>query len=540
MRIALTGAHGRLGRAVSAALSGEHEIVPVSGDLRDAAVCRAGVEGCGAVVHLAAHPEGWPSGLPEGELLDRCARGTFELMRAVVGARVPRVVLASTLDLFEAYPPGWAVHEGWRPRPSTALRELGPYVAELSVREVAKAGWPLSAVCVRLGRVVNQGDVEASQADSRWLHVEDAVEAIRCALAYRPDGAASSGEAPDVSDGGRGWAAPVHGWFVFHIPGGMRARFPLAAAGQGSFGFRPKHDFGIAKTAGETRAWVDEAGRLAPSMDARASLTDPIKRVAVFGASGPLAAAVTPLLSETHVLRLTDVLSPEQGAERIAARWSSWPRPVGLAAPHEMRQVDVSNSEAVREAAEGMDALLNCTVVREQAAGAFRVNTLGAYNVMRAAVAHGVRRVVHTGPQIVSLDHPAGYGADFGVPDEAPIRAGANVYFHSKLLGLEICRVFAENHGIEVAALLFSTFVNPKEPERMRGRLGPATVSWNDAGDAVQRALEIPALPSTFEVIRILGDLPSARFTNEKAKRVLGWAPRDSLLHLWRTPDGGA
>ena len=40
--------------------------------------------------------------------------------------------------------------------------------------------------------------------------------------------------------------------------------------------------------------------------------------MAIFGASGPLAAAVTPLLSETHVLRLTDVLSPEQGAERIA------------------------------------------------------------------------------------------------------------------------------------------------------------------------------------------------------------------------------
>jgi hypothetical protein len=73
----------------------------------------------------------------------------------------------------------------------------------------------------------------------------------------------------------------------------------------------------------------------------------------------------------------------------------------------------------------------------------------------------------------------------------------------------------------------------------MRGSLGPATISWNDAGDALQRALEVEALPSTFEVIRILGDLPSARFTNDKAKRLLGWTPRDSLLHLWRTPEDG-
>ena len=450
------GAAGRIGRAVAAALSEEHEIVPIDGDLRDPTVPRGGVDGCGAVVHLAAHPEGWPGGLSDGELLDTCARGTFELMRAAVAARVPRLVLVSTLDLMEAYPPGWAVHEGWRARPSTELRELGPYVAELSVREVAKAGWPLTAVCLRLGRVVDRRAMEAQVPDAGWLHSEDAVAAIRRALSYRPE---KVGEPPDVADGSRGWAVSEHGWFVFHIPGGTRARFPLEAAGHASFGFRAKYDFGHVPTAAEERAPVDVTRRLVPVAGRASTLK---RRVAIFGASGRLATAVTPLLTESHVLRLTDVLSPEEGAERIAARWSSWPRPTRATAPHAMRQVDITDGDAVLEAAAGMDALLNCTVVREQAAGAFRVNTLGAYNVMRAAVAQGVKRVVHTGPQVVSPDHSAGYGADFGVPDEAPIRAGANVYFHSKYLGLEICRVFAENHGVEVAALLLSTFVNPE------------------------------------------------------------------------------
>src|SRR5687767_8854783 len=76
MQIAIAGAVGRLGRALTAALAGEHEVVHIDGDVRDAAVCRAGVEGCDAVVHLRAHPEGWPEGLDEGELLDTCARGT--------------------------------------------------------------------------------------------------------------------------------------------------------------------------------------------------------------------------------------------------------------------------------------------------------------------------------------------------------------------------------------------------------------------------------------------------------------------------------
>jgi nucleoside-diphosphate-sugar epimerase len=256
--------------------------------------------------------------------------------------------------------------------------------------------------------------------------------------------------------------------------------------------------------------------------------------VTIFGASGPLGAAAAAQLAARHALRLTDVLAPEAGAARIAERWPAAPRPERLQVPHEFWHVDVSHGDVVRDAAQGATALLNCTVVREHAAGAFRVNTVGAYHVMRAAVAHGIRRVVHTGPQMLSLDHPAGYGDDFLVPDDAPLRAGANVYFHSKLLGLEICRVFAENHGLEVLALLFSQFVSPAQPGRRRGGLGPAAVSWADAGRAVERAIDVPEVPSPFEALRIIGDLPGGKFSNEKARRVLGWEPQDSLLHLWQ------
>ena len=40
-----------------------------------------------------------------------------------------------------------------------------------------------------------------------------------------------------------------------------------------------------------------------------------------------------------------------------------------------------------------------------------------------------------------------------------------------------------------------------------------------------------------WRVLRIMGDLPQGRFSNRKARRLLGWAPRDSLRHLWQTRD---
>ena len=405
-------------------------------------------------------------------------------------------------------------------------------------REFARAGWPLLVVCLRLGRLWSADDDGAP--DARSLSLEDALQALRLGLAFRPSDAgrgAGGGETSRRAGRGAGpdgWVVPrTAGWHVFHIPGGRRARFPLAGAAHPSFGYAPRHDFGGYGAPPEPRpARVDAQGRLTPVGEA--SRTAPAPRagtptVTVFGACGPLAAAAAPLLAPSYTLRLTDVLSPEDGAARIAERWPEAPRPARPGPPHAFRLVDITDPLAVQDAAEGADTLLNCTVVREQAPGAFRVNTLGAYNVLRAALGQGIRRVVHTGPQILSPDHPAGYSVDFDVPDEVPVRAGANVYFLSKYLALEICRTFAENHGLEVAALLFSTFVNPEQPGPMRGAPGPATVSWGDAGLALRRALEVPALPSPFEAMRILGDLPGAKYSNQKARRILGWAPRDSL-----------
>jgi nucleoside-diphosphate-sugar epimerase len=189
--------------------------------------------------------------------------------------------------------------------------------------------------------------------------------------------------------------------------------------------------------------------------------------------------------------------------------------------------VDVRDPDAVLAACQGMDAIVNCTVVRHDPVDAWRVNLLGAYNILRAAVARGIRRVVQTGPCLVSQPGAAGYTWDDLVGDDAPPRPGHDRYLHTKYLAQELCRAFAEYHGLEVPVLLFGGLASSTVVPR--GPVSPFFVSWTDAGRAIRHALEVPSLPTPCEVMHITGDLPHGVFPNRKAKYLLGWQPRDTL-----------
>ncbi len=262
-----------------------------------------------------------------------------------------------------------------------------------------------------------------------------------------------------------------------------------------------------------------------------------VRNVVVFGAGGPLAAATTRVLAASYQLRATDLTSLEEIRRTERRQSPNAPLPDALAAPHDERVVDVTRPDQVAEAVRGMDAIVNCTVIRSDPVEAFRVNTLGALNIARAAVAHRVRRLVQTGPQLVQLAQGEGYGADYDVPGDAPPRAADHLYGHSKYLGQEILRVFAEYYGLEVPVLLFLHFVNPAADDQT-WNVGPFAVSWEDAAHAIRRSLEVPSFPTPYEVMNVSADLPHGKFSNERAKRLLGWEPRDRLERYWIDPGG--
>lgn len=529
MHLLITGGDSSLARQLASSLASDHSIrlfdrtfstpvVPdiqqVSGDPCNEGDIRNALGDVDAIIHLAPY-------LPEREIdadaitaLDDATRGTFVLVNAARQAGIERIILLSTLDLFDRLPSHWKVNEGWRPRPTPDIAQLAPWMAELSLRENVRRG-QLQGICLRLGQVVDDRYANDNPFDPRWVHVDDVVLAIRCALRY---------QAPYMPH-----------WSVFHVmAAGPYAKIRLsdAASGAAEFGYAPTRDFQSywpaepsALSLRDNRSWREV---LAPQqMPSR-----PIRRVVIFGAGGPMGVVTTQELSSSYKLRVTDVRPISEINSFVDPQLPGAPLPIPLGPPHENRVVDVRDPEQVLDAVEGMDAIINVTVVRPHPVNAYLVNTIGAYNVMRAAVAHNIRRVVHTGPLVQHLKGIGDHSGDYELSVDAPPRPYDHLYIHSKYLGTEICRVFAEYYGLEVPALLFFTLHDPEIPDTPH----PFMISWPDTGRALRRGLEVTSLPTPFEMFNVSADLPHGRYDFSKARAILDWQPRDGLEDFWQEP----
>ena len=523
MRILITGSHSLLGGALANAFARDHSVETMDllakgdgpepthvGDPRDRDFAAQATAGCDVVIHSLSMVN---ADDPPHEVLDAAARQTYNLLTTAASAS--RFILLSSLRMFERYPAEWRISEWWAPRPTTDVADLAPYVAELAVREMSRV-LPTKAIALRLGEVVDSERIAADAPDSRWLHAEDAVHAVRRAIEFEP--------VPHEQQ---------TGWWVFHVVGaGRRTRFPLGLAGQPPFDYSPQHDLTAGLSSQASPATAAEIP--SPASTRTTTAGAPIRRVVIFGAGGPLASATAEALVRDHTLRLTDLRTLDSIIAENKPQSTGAPLPKIPEPPHEVRVVDVSDPAQVMEATRGMDAIINCTVTRGHSVTDFRVNMVGAFNVMRAAVHHGIRRVVHTGPAQVTYNFPSSYWYEFGVPADAPARPSGNIYGLTKLLGQEICRIFAEEHGLEVPALLFGNFNNPSNPHPP-DPLGAwvMLVSWQDASEALRLALRGPALPRPFEVFHITGDMPHGKYPNDKAKNLLGWQPRDRFEDQW-------
>ena len=239
-------------------------------------------------------------------------------------------------------------------------------------------------------------------------------------------------------------------------------------------------------------------------------------KLLILGANGQLGPHVVDALEGEHTLRLTDVNDPPD-------------------TPHEYHKLDVADLDGVIAAAEGMDAIINLSVLRPDRQVAFDVNARGSYNAMAAAVHHGIRRVINTGPHF-TIAGPTYENLDHLIGPDIPTQSGTLLYAITKSLGQEICRVFTENHDVSVLTLLFYNFRYPDDHSADGQDFTPFSVTWQDAAQAFRPALtvDLDSLPSRCEVFYIFADLPHGKFSNEKAKRVLGWQPTNSLEQFWK------
>lgn len=245
-------------------------------------------------------------------------------------------------------------------------------------------------------------------------------------------------------------------------------------------------------------------------------------RVLILGGNGMLGPWVVKALEGRHWLRITDINELPSGS-------------------HEFVQLDVSDLEGVVAAAEGMDAIINLSVLRDDRKLAFDVSTRGNYNMMVAAREWGIRRVINTGPHFQMVG-PQYEDWDFHLNPEMPPAPGTRLYPLSKALGQEICRIFSERYDIELLTLLYYHMVHPDQllggqncSRVLHDDLCPQSVAWPDAGDAIRCALEIDShkLPSKCETFFISTDLPHDKIRNDKIRKILGFNPRYHLETLW-------
>ena len=96
-----------------------------------------------------------------------------------------------------------------------------------------------------------------------------------------------------------------------------------------------------------------------------------------------------------------------------------------------INNVDITSYQQVYNVAQGMDAIMNFTVIRDDPDQSFHVNTLGAWHVMKAASELGIKKVIHTGPQSIRN----AYDQDFDIVD-VPRSPGTGYYGLTKFLAL--------------------------------------------------------------------------------------------------------
>lgn len=492
MRVLTCNLGQNLAARVSMIAPDDIAFVLFEGDSRDLETCREQSE-CDALVVQV------PLGVDDETSMDLATRGVWNL---VTTTRARRVVLVSTMRLFDSLDEGWAIDERWSPRPTTEVSLLAPYLAECALRETAR-DVPVEAVVLRLDDVVNEAEWRADNPEPTWIHANDAAGAIVAAV-MEPE---------------------LPRWGVHHIVrGDERSRYQRYPQRRPALAWVPVHL--------DSRPRSEPiAEPVMPPVPGAVIHLEPPRCVAILGAAGPLAVATALQAGDDLHLRLADRRSLAEAAEG-APQSPGAPVPDMTAfARHEHVALDVTDIASVRRALEGVDTVINCTVVRPDPVQAFRVNTLGAWNVMRAAAELGIRRVVHTGPVLHLAPYPVGMEADRDIRSSND-RPGANLYILSKYLGKEIVRMYAEERGMAVPSLYFDGFT-PLDTALAVRHGSPCTISWNDAGRAVWAAARLESMPQPFVAVTLLAPGPHDRYDVTEAQRLLGWEPQDQINHIW-------
>ncbi len=427
---------------------------------------------------------------------------TYGVYETLIATPAPAVVLLSSTGVYDAYDRGWRLSGDFAPQPTPDLASLGPYLAELTARELAREGG-LRVWVLRLDDV-------GTEAEGGFLHPDDATAAIVEAVSR-------------MGALGRSTPTALESSYRELVVSGDQVRFRAEMGLRAPFTFTPSHPATTTRAERRPALWWRGNDPV--------HVSEPARHVTVYGAGGPMGVAVCEALPQLPGVIVT--ATDRAPLADLALRPPQSPRaplPIPMVPPHEERIVDVTDYAQVLDAARGADCLVNVSVVRDDPRLAFLVNTLGTWNITRAAIELGIPRVVQTGPTLTLLGDPVGFAYDRDVPADAPMRPGRWTYGLTKMLGLEASRVLAETARIAVPQLLFNQLL----PHTDDGRpVLPYAVSWRDSGRAVAAATQVSDWPEPSPRLDVLVPNPHRRTQWQRTWRLLGIEPHDRLDDRW-------
>ena len=174
MHLLVMGADNALGRAVAEHFATEHDVRPAtwagetkqvhaaagmsSADFTSPHEIEKLVEGVDAILYLVECGSK-PRDDSEEWLIKRATLAPYRLLQAARQAGVARVVLGSTLGLFDAYPEAYLIDEQWAPRPQPEASALSPYLCEQTCREFAREG-TMEVIALRFDPSEIEQDIE--------------------------------------------------------------------------------------------------------------------------------------------------------------------------------------------------------------------------------------------------------------------------------------------------------------------------------------------------------------------------------------------
>ncbi len=230
------------------------------------------------------------------------------------------------------------------------------------------------------------------------------------------------------------------------------------------------------------------------------------ERILITGPGGRVGTHLVPLLREHFALRLLDCKPfPTQGDDEFV-------------------QADIRDFDALRQACDGVTAMLHLAAVSDEAdfhTHLLPMNVVGVHNAFEAARLAGVPKVLFASTGQTVLNYPKGEW----VTPEMPARP-YTVYACTKLFGEALARYYSDIHGLSMICIRLCYFRGYDDPLlRIPGH--DVQREWCSPRDLTQLIVKCIRSDLKFEVFFGVSNNTGRYWDISNAQKLVGYEPQD-------------